>query len=297
MRESPNRKRAYLYAGLVILFWSTVASAFKITLRHLDFYQLLWGATTTSFLFLFFLLERKKKLNPLKGFKRKDYLRSALLGFLNPFLYYAILFKAYSLLPAQMAQPLNQTWAIILPLLSVLLLKQRIKIKSILALLVSFFGVLIIATRGEIGELKFTNPLGVFLALISALVWAFYWVYNLRDEREEIVKLFSNFLFGFIFSTIYILFLKGFNQPFSILKNRIGLLGSIYVGLFEMGLTFPLWLRALSLAENTALVSNLIYLIPFLSLVFIRLTVGEQILPSTVIGLMFIILGIFIQRR
>lgn len=199
-------------------------------------------------------------------------------------------------MPAQVAQPLNQTWAIILPLLAILLLKQKIKIKSILALLVSFFGVLIVSTQGKVGELKFTNPFGVFLALISAIIWALFWIFNLKEKQEEVIKLFGNFLFGFIFSTIALLTLKGFHQPILILKSKIGLLGAIYVGLFEMGLTFILWLKALSLVENTALVSNLIYLIPFLSLIVIRLTVRERILFSTVIGLIFVVLGIIIQR-
>ena len=34
-------------------------------------------------------------------------------GFLNPFLYYIILFKAYSLLPAQEALSLNYTWPLV----------------------------------------------------------------------------------------------------------------------------------------------------------------------------------------
>ena len=75
-----------------------------------------------------------------------------------------------------------------------------------------------------------------------------------------------------------------------------GLLGAVYVGLFEMGITFLLWLKALKFSKTTAHVTNLIYLVPFLSLVLIRLTVGEAILPSTIVGLIFIVGGIIYQR-
>ncbi len=78
--------------------------------------------------------------------------------------------------------------------------------------------------------------------------------------------------------------------------NSPGLLGAVYVGLFEMGITFLLWLKALKLSKTTAHVTNLIYMVPFLSLVLIWFTVGETILPSTIVGLVFIVGGIVLQR-
>jgi drug/metabolite transporter (DMT)-like permease len=68
------------------------------------------------------------------------------------------------------------------------------------------------------------------------------------------------------------------------------------VGLFEMGITFALWLSAMKYAARpegggTARVANLIFLSPFLSLVFIHFLVGEIIHPATVAGLAFIIAG------
>ena len=43
-------------------------------------------------------------------------------------------------------------------------------------------------------------------------------------------------------------------------------------------------------------VSNLVYLSSFLSLVLISVIVGETILPSSVVGLAFIVGGIVIRR-
>jgi drug/metabolite transporter (DMT)-like permease len=293
-----DEKKAYFYASLVVLLWSTVASAFKITLRYLDFYQLLLGATLVSFGFFLLASLFQKKAPLLKRLTKRDYLRSFGLGFLNPFIYYAVLFKAYSLLPAQAAQPLNQTWVIILSILSIFFLKQKVGLRSILALFVSFFGVLVISTEGRIRELKFSNPLGVSLALGSAIIWSLFWIYNLKDPREDLVKMCGNFFFGLLLIITFLLFFGKLGESLVRLMNtREGLIGAIYVGLFEMGITFLLWLKALQLSENTARISNLIYLIPFLSLIVIRLTVGERIFLSTITGLGFIILGIMLQRR
>jgi len=286
-----KQKQAYACAFITVLLWATVASAFKISLRYLDFLNLLLYSSATSAVVLFLILQVQNKLGLLREYSRKDYMRSALLGFLSPFIYYVVLFKAYSLLPAQEAQPLNQTWVIMISILSIILLKQKIGFTNIFATFTSFIGVLIISTHGDISNLRFSDLTGVSLALGSAVIWSLFWVYNIKDERDEAAKLFLNFTFGFAYILItMIIFSK------IIIPDTIGVLGAVYIGLFEMGVTFVIWLKALKLSRTTTQVSNFIYLIPFLSLIVIYFTVGETILSSTIIGLIFIFAGILIQQ-
>ena len=82
-------------------------------------------------------------------------------------------------------------------------------------------------------------------------------------------------------------------------RDLVGLYaaGAIYVGLFEMGITFILWLSAMKLTDHTARIGNLIFLSPFLSLVFIHFLVGEDIFPSTYVGLTLIIAGLVVQQK
>jgi len=285
------QRKAYFYAVIVVLVWSTVASAFKISLRYLEPIHLLFYATAVSILAFFLIILLQKKTALLRKCSPGDYLKSALLGFLNPFLYYVVLFQAYSLLPAQQAVSLNYTWAIQLVILSIPLLRQKIGMKSFLAIIIGYVGVLIIATQGNIASLRIANVQGTLLALGSAVIWALFWIYNIKDRRDAVIKLLLNFVFGFAFVGIYLIVSGRFVIP-----ELPGLAGAIYVGLFEMGITFVLWLQALRLSKTTAQVSNLIYLTPFLSLFIINIVVGEKILISTVIGLIFIIAGIILQR-
>ena len=286
-----TQRLSYLHAIVAVLLWSSVASAFKISLRYVNFLQLLFYASITSISIFFVILLFQNKLNLLRAYSKKDYLHSILLGFLNPFLYYIALFKAYSLLPAQEAQPLNYTWPIMLVLLSIPLLKQKISLKNIFAVLIGFIGVVIIGTRGNLTSLKFSNPLGVALAISSSLIWALFWIYNMKDKRDEVAKLFLNFLFGFIFISAAAISFSNITIP-----SINGFLGVTYVGLFEMGVTFIIWIKALRLSKTTARISNLIFLTPFISLFFIHIVVGEEILFSTIIGLIFIVMGIIIQQ-
>ena len=286
-----NQNKAYLFAISAVLLWSTIASAFKVTLSYIDYIHLLLFASIFSSTVLFIILLVQGKFSLLKQLNKKDLLHSSLLGFLNPFLYYLVLLKAYSLLKAQEAGTLNYIWPITLVLLSIPLLKQKINWVSIVAIVTSFFGIIIISTEGKIASLEFREPLGVFLAVISSVFWALYWIYNLKDKRDEIVKLFVNFVFGTIYILIVVLLFSDFRNI-----QIPGIMGSIYIGLFEMGITYFLWLKALKLSINTAKVSNLVYLSPFISLIIIRNIVGEKILFSTIVGLVFIISGIIIQQ-
>lgn len=287
-----NQKIAYTLAGFVILFWGTSATAFKLGLQYFNFIQLLFWASLFATVISFFVLLFQGKLSEVLRMDKTQLKWSVFLGFLNPFLYYFVLFKAYDLLPAQVAQPLNYIWPIILVLLSIPILGQKLTAKNIIALIISFVGVIFISSQGNINIFSRSNPLGVFLALFSSTIWALFWLYNVRDKnRDEAVKLFLNFLFASIFTLIIGVFTKDF---WSISAN--GLFASAYIGAFEMGITFVLWLKALNYADNTARLSNIIYLVPFVALLFIKLVLGETIYWTTIVGLILIIGGIIYQQ-
>jgi len=285
--------KSYIYGITAILLWSTAASAFKIALRYIDYVQLLLYAGTISTIVLFLILVFQRKVGTIFSFSRNYYLRSAGVGLLNPFLYYMVLLKAYTLLPAQIAQPLNYTWPLMLVLLSIPLLGQKLQGRSLIAILVSFSGVFFISSQGNLSEFRIENPLGVLLATGSSIVWAFFWIFNVKDKRDEVVKLFLNFVFGSLYTFIIALFIS---DPFPANIDYRGVLAATYVGFFELSITFTLWLKALQLATSNVRISNLVYISPFVSLILIHFIIGESIYPTTIMGLMLIILGIGIQQ-
>ena len=283
--------KSYFFALLAIMFWSTAAVAFKIALKYMDFIHLLFFASLTSFFVLLVILIVKKEFKSLFTYTKKQYLNSVILGFLNPFAYYMVLLKAYSILPAQLAQPLNYTWPIMLVLLSAPLLGQKLNYRSLLAILISFFGVYLISSRDQLFSAEFNQPFGILLATGSSIIWALFWIYNIKDKRPEIHKLALSFFFSLFFISIALFSFSSFEIP-----DFKGLVAAIYTGLFEMGITFILWLKALKLANRSDRISNLVFISPFFALIWIHLILGEDIYNTTIVGLVFIILGIFVHR-
>ena len=286
-----NQKLAYRYAFLAVFLWSTVASAFKLTLSYINPSELVFYSAISSTICIYFILLYLKQTQYIFKHIKNNIYKVIFLGFLNPFLYYLILFKAYELLPAQEAQAINYTWALMLAFLSVPILNQKLTKVDILAGIFCYIGVLVIATKGDILGLNFSSLMGVFYALLSTIIWALYWLFNVKNTKQPVVALFSNFLISLPFITIYFFLQNDISIP-----PIYGVLGSIYIGFFEMGITFVLWLTAMNYAKNTASISNFIFVSPFLSLIFIYFLLGEKILISTIIGLVMIIVGLLYQQ-
>lgn len=275
-------------ASVAVLSWSTVATAFKVALSYLTHFEMLLVASFTSLAIFAVVLTVQGRWGAVKALPRRTWGYFALLGLLNPVAYYLVLFKSYDLLPAQVAQPVNYFWPIFLLVLLALFAKQRIPAKKYVGMFISLGGlVLISAGGGQMGNLEI-SPFGLFLGLMSAVLWATYWMVNNKNSHkaDATIACFMSFLFGSVYLAIGALFV-GVN-----LHTLLGILSGMYVGAFEMGIPFICFGLAMRTTSNPALVNQLCYLSPFLSLFFVSTILGEQIVPTTYIGLSLIVAGI-----
>ena len=269
-----------------MLCWSTVSTAFKIALRYQSISAVIFAASCTSLLVLGAILAYQGKLQSACLSLHKHWRSALLFASLNPLLYYHILLWAYEILPAQVAQPINYTWAIMLALLSVPFLGHTLRKIDILALIICYAGVVVISLGGTL-EASTAHFTGIALALASTIIWASYWILNANDQREPIVGLFQNFL---IATPLALVLAWPLNYSWQ------GLASSVYLGLFEMGIAFVFWFYAMKYTRNTSRISNLIYISPFISLFLIHTILGEDIHRNTYFGLGLIILGLVTQN-
>jgi len=281
-------KQAVLYGLGAVALWSTVATAFKVALAWMSPLELMWLAAFVSWALMGALVIKQGNMSTAL---RSGWKTAAWAGLMNPVAYYLVLFAAYDRLPGQEAMALNYTWALAMAFLAVPLLGQRLTRIDIVAGFVAYAGVWVIATRGSVFNVSFADPLGVVLALASTLLWALYWLLNARDKRQPLVGQWQNFSVGLPVLTVLLLLGPGMQW-----HGWPAFGAGVYVGLFEMGVAFILWQLAVHQVSRTAKVSNLIFLSPPVSLFLLYLVVGEPILPSTLVGLVLILLGLGLQQ-
>lgn len=282
-----TQTKAVALGAAAVLSWSTVATAFKVALANTTPYGMLFVACATSLLIFAAWLTATRGWGGLRRLKPAVWGRFALLGAVAPTAYYLVLFKAYDYLPAQVAQPINYAWPIVLAVMLAVFAHKPIPPMKYLGMAVSLAGVVCISMGGG-GVDGSLSAVGIGLAALSALLWALYWILNntVADKVEEPVALFLTFAFGMAY-----LLAGTLVSPLPALSAKAIWAGA-YVGAFEMGVPFICFGMALRLSDNPALINQMCYLSPFLSLFFIAMVLGETIVPATYVGLALIVGGL-----
>ena len=277
-----DERKALLMALGAVMLWSTVATGFKLGLEILSPLQLLFLGSCIST--VVFVAAAASTGWPMRGFNFRE---GALFALCNPILYYLVLFQAYDRLPAQIAQPLNYTWAIVLAILAAPILKQQLQRRTIAGIVVSYLGVVVLLSQGRFDSLPQLDWIGVGLALASTLLWALYWLFNARSQTPPVALLATSFLLATPLLAIACVMGPGWPE----LSGQTLFYGS-WVGLIEMGITFLLWQKALKLTHHAARLGQLIFLSPFLSLLMIGAVLDESIHATSWLGLAIIVLGL-----
>lgn len=285
---SKERLIAYFYLALCIIFWAAIPVVSKKILIELNNIQMLFYSTIISFLVLFFVNIFQKKLTLLKQYSVKDYFNMFFLGFLGAYFCYLILYKAFSIAGAQEVFILAYTWPIMVIILGFLILKEQPTLKKIGAIIISFSGIIVIITNGHIENFNISNFSGDSLALFYAFIFALFSVLGKKFKYDQTVSAMIFFLSALILMIPTVFFLSTFKLP------SIGVWFWLFLnGFFINGITYIFWFKALK--APTHIISNLLYLTPFLSLVYIYIFLGEKILISSFIGLAVIAFGIILQ--
>ena len=108
---------------------------------------------------------------------------------------------------------------------------------------------------------------------------------------NKTMTLMVSYFATFIITTV----INIFNRDIFIPANN-QMLGFLWNGIFTVAIANTFWVMALETGK-TAKVSNLAYITPFLSLIWTFLFLGEKIKLNSLIGLIIIILGIFVQMK
>jgi drug/metabolite transporter (DMT)-like permease len=283
--------RPYVYVLISVLLWGSTPAVGKILLENINSLQLLLYTSFSASLSLMAISIYQGKLDVLRSYKIQDYAHFAWMGFIGVFLYYVSLFAALMFTSAQKAFILNYTWPIWTVIFGVVILNEELGFKKILGITLSFLGVLVVISEGQISQISLGDPRGIIFAILGAVFYGLFSVLGKKYDYERFSSMSMYYGFAFLYTAISAPIITDI-----VFLSLPQLIGAFWLGVFSSGLGFLCWFLALKHGE-TAKMSNYIFLTPFVSLVYIYFFVGEEILATSFIGLSVIVLGIIVQKR
>ena len=284
-------KKSYIYAGISILCWSTVAVVTKLLLGTFNNIQVLWISSIFAGLSLFTVNIVTGNLLKLKNYNLKDVLISILIGIPSTIFYYLFYYAGTDLMLASQAFIINYLWPIMSVIFACIILKEKMTFRKVIAILMSFLAVVIV-TCGELTSFNEKMLLGTVFCVLGAVSYGIFTALNQKMKYDNRITMMLSYFVTFLTTSI----INGVNGNLFI-PNLVQTLGFAWNGIFTMSIANTLWVFSLTSGRNTAKVSNLAYITPFLSLVWTSLILKEKLNVYFVIGLVTIVLGILIQIK
>ena len=283
-------QKTYIFAGVAILLWSTMATISKKLLGSFDSYQVLCVSAFFAAASLFAVNLCTGRLKKLKTYSLKAYLHSIGAGLLGNFFYYVFYYAGAARMPASQAFIVNYLWPIMSVVFACILLKEKLSGRKVLAFVLSFLGVVTVA-GGDLLQFDSRILSGVALCAAGAVCYGAFTALNKKWNCDAQLGMMLSFAVSFLLS----LLLNVMNgAKWDISGGQIA--GLAWNGMCCMAGGSVCW--ALALARgNTAKISNLAYITPFLSLVWVAVFLREMPSPWSVAGLCMIVLGIFVQLK
>ncbi len=282
-------KKEYLLAGTTVLLWGTLPAVSKLIINQMapmtvTFYVTLIAAAT-----LMVINIARGGPGVYKMYSPADYCRIAGMGFLGLFCYTSLYYAGIARLTSQVASIINYMWPIMIVLFSCLILKERVTKRKLIAMCISFVGMLCICAQGLFSESSSNSLPGMLCCFMAAVCYGLYSALNKKYDYDQWIVLNVAFAVTAVLSGVWCV-LTG---DFGYMDVRIAA-GLLWVGIFVNAIAYVLWGIAINSGE-TSKISILAYICPFLSLVFGRILLGEHISLISLAGLVLIIGGVLIQ--
>lgn len=281
-------KKAYLFALTTVFLWATCAPFVKWLLGGLPNLEALTISAAFAALSLFLLNLFSGRLKRLRTYPPKAILTMVGLGFLGLFLYDALYYYGISQLSAQEACILNYLWPIMIVLFSVPVLKEKLTPMTMVSLGCSFAGIVILSLGGEAGGGNRT--LGIAACILAAACYGLFSVLNKKINFDQNLTMMILWLTVAVCSAAL-----GLGTESWVPVHGMQWAGLLWIGAVANAVGYLLWALVLNSAEDSALIANLSYLTPFLSVILCGVFLKEEIQARAVAALILIVGGILLQ--
>ncbi len=172
---------------------------------------------------------------------------------------------------------------------------EALERKIFIGFLFAIAGVFIVIYNGKI--VMKLNPLGDFLALLAAMVWALFsnLLKLVNEKYHPILVIRKTFFYGLIAMIPILLFSKS-KLSLEILNQPKEIICFAYLTLFASSLCFILWNKAI---QNIGAVktTNYVYFVPLITMISSMLFLDEKINSLMIIGGGLILVGVYISEK
>lgn len=281
-------KKSYILAFSAIFFWSTMATVSKLLLGSFSGIFVLLVSSVFAFLFLLIKNIFTHNLLNLREYSFKDIIIMVLIGLPGIFVYNLLYYIGAAIMPASQAFIINYLWPIMSIIFACIILKEKLNFRKIVAILMSFLGVSLVAGTGD-GGLGGAALLGAVSIFFAAVSYGLFTALNKKFQYDKNISMMLVYAATTVITAVICAFTNGFAT-----MGVKDVLGFAWNGALVMGVANTAWTIALESGE-TAKISNLAYITPFASLVWIAIFLKESINPFAFLGLLIIVAGILIQ--
>ncbi len=267
-----------------IIFWGISFIATKVALREVHpFVLLTLRYAIGSLLLLFIQYQRDKTF--LKQFSSRDWVHIFLLAIVG--VSGLGLLQAYGLI---YTSAINTGWIIAInPILITvaarIFLDEAITDRKIVGILLGFFGIFLIITKGvfSLSLFRSGSTLGDLLVFASAIAWTTFTVggKGFLSRFNSLSSITAIMMSGFLILLPLSLLKGGWGNLFHL--SPLTWMGVLFLGIFCSGLGYLFWYSALERKDSGA-VGIYLYLEPLVTLIGAALFLGEPIYWVTLVG-------------
>lgn len=293
MNNSMEHKKTagHLAALLTIVIWGTTFISTKILLVDFQPVEILFFRFIMGFLILFMVHPKR-----LKTADYKQELIFVAAGLCGICLYYLLENIALTFTLASNVGVIISVAPFFTAILAHLFMKseEKLRVQFFVGFFVAMVGIILISFNGSKLEL---NPMGDFLAVAAALIWACYSILTRKISSfgyPVILSTRRTFFYGILFM---IPTLSVFDFQLDVLRftDMTNLLNILYLGIGASALCFVTWNYAVKIL-GAVKTSIYIYMVPVITVITSMLVLKETVTFLSIMGTILAVAGLFLSE-
>jgi drug/metabolite transporter (DMT)-like permease len=280
---------------ITVLVWSSLHPIAKGTLDEITAVQLPFSRVALAALFLILVCAGTGRIDRLQAlFRPREVWKVAVLGVTGFSLSSGLSMVALSYLPAGINSVLANSSPLMVALGVMLVLRERLRRRTVAGLVIGFLGVVAIALRGGV-DASGLSVVGVALSLVSSATWAVYTVLarRLSAGHDTIAMCAATSLVGALPLGLAVA-IEGEGHRL-IAASPDTQLRLLWAGVIATGATFTMWVVLLRRIHATR-VASFQYLIPLGALALAYPIAGEVPTPIALAGAGMIVSGVAVAN-